>query len=252
MDNAIERIRQANQTRLIQSQDEKRHTEQLESNKETQQVMFDVFRRISDMMSQGDFKIAQLVKALEELESTKLSKTELEVVKSGLSTLEKQIQEVPVDDLKKLPKFLERPDSVKVNNLKDLESLLGNIEKAIGDLDLKVEPPVVNVPKANVVVPAPVVNVPKQDLSPITKSLDAVAKEVKNNKPLKQVTTKQLGSLLDFDFDEYKLKYDEMLEDEDEPRLEATSYYLKGKKVATIKYTYDDDNKLIGGKKVTA
>lgn len=245
---ALERIRQANQQKAQQEQNMQLQREQMQSSTMAQKAIFDAFRVVTDMVSSGEMKTSQVFKLLEQLESEqKASATDVEVIKAGLKTLEKQIREVPVNDLKQLPKFLERPDAVKVSNLEDVKKYFSSLESAIKALKLNVEAPVVNVPEPVVNVPAPVVNVDAPDMRPVQNGLESVTKAVKSIKYPDRIKTEQQNSLINFEFDEYKLIRDEF--EDDDPRLEATVYYLNGKKVARIDYMYDDSGNLKGAKR---
>lgn len=246
---AIERIRLANQQKAQQEQNMSLQREQMQSSAMAQKAIFDAFRVVTDMVSSGEMKTSQVFRILEDLDTKqKASKTQVEVIKSGLKTLESQIKDIPVDDLKQLPKFLERPDAVKINNLKDVKEYFTSLENAIKALKLNVEAPVVNVPEAIVNVPAPIVNVDAPDMKPLQNGLDSVTKAVKSIKYPDRMKTEQQNSLINFEFDEYKLIRDEF--EEDDPRVEATVYYLNGKKVARINYKYDDSGNLRGAKRV--
>lgn len=246
---ALERIRQANQTKVARQQLEKQHSEQMSANAAVQSAIFNSFQMMADMFKDGQTKMSDLFRIVEQLDQSKLNANEAEVIKAGLKTLEKQIKDVPVDDLKQLPKFLERPDTIKVSNLTDIKQYFASLESAIKALKLNVEAPVVNVPEPVVNVPAPVVNVDAPNLNPIEKGLESVTKAVKANKLPERIKTEQQNSLINFEFDEWRGVTDEF-DDGENPRYEATIYYSKGKKVARINYKYDDNGNLVGAKRV--
>ncbi len=249
MDDRIRAIREANQARAASQQFNRQHQEQMGANSAVQSAIFNSFQMMADMFKDGQTKMSDIFRVVEELEKSKLSTSEAEVIKAGLKTLEKQIKDVPVDDLKQLPKFLERPDTMKVSNLSDVKQYFSSLESAIKALKLNVEAPVVNVPEPVVNVPAPVVNVDAPDLNPIQKGLESVTKAVKANKMPERIKTEQQNSLINFEFDEWRGVTDEF-DDGENPRHEATIYYSKGKKVARINYKYDDNGNLVGAKRV--
>lgn len=247
----IQRIKEANQNRAKQEQDKKLTTELVQSNSFNQKVIFDAFQSMVEALNGEKTKaeaISQIFKALEANdEKFKTSQSDMELLKSGLATLRQQLEEIPTDDLKKIPKFLEQRESVKVSNLDEVKDLLESLVEAVNNQELNVEAPVVNVEKPVVNVPAPVVNVDAPNLDPIKTELKEVTKAVKANKPSDVVKTEQMNTLISEKFDQFKLKYDEF--DEESEKIEAIVYYYKGKKVAQINYSYDDNGNLIGGKK---
>ena len=250
MNNTIDRIRQANQQRTQNEESNKLAREQVQSNTAVQSAIFDAFRLVTDMVSNGQMKTSQIFRIIEELDGKfDVSKTQLEVLKAGLSTLEEQLKDLPLDDMKKLPKFLERPDSMKIKNLDDLGKFFTSLEKSIKSMKLDVKAPVVNVPEAVVHVPAPVVNVDAPDMTPVSKGLQDVTKAVKANKHPDVVKTEQTNTLISEKFDSFKIVYDDDFDDSDDPDIEAIKYYMGKKLVATIKYEYKD-GQLMGGRKV--
>lgn len=253
---SLERIRQANQDKAKQAQEDQRIKELVSSNAHIQKTIFEAFQTMADAVKGDTSKseaISQIFKLLEALDDKRrVSETEVAALKEGLKTLEKELKDIPTGDLKNIPKFLQSKDKIQVTNLKELKDSFDDIIEAIKAQKLEVKPTDVTVKAPSpVVVPAPVVKVDAPDLRPLETSIDKITKAVKDKKYPETIKNKQLGSLLDFDFDEYKLQYDDFMEDED-PRLEATVYYLKGKKVATLKYSYNSDGQLTGGKKVMA
>lgn len=252
MEDSLSRLRQLNQQKSEQELSKKRHTEQVNSNAAMQRAIFSAFQSMTEALNGEKTKaeaISQIFRVLEQLdEKHKASEVDVQMLKAGLSTLEKELQEIPTDDLKKIPKFLERPDTMKVSNLKDIKEYFTDVTKAIKALKLNVEAPVVQAPKP-VVVPAPKVDVEAPDLTPLTTSMDGVKKAVEKNKPLKLVKTEQMNTLIPEKFDEWKITYNTMDEDADDPEIDYITYYNKSKKVAKIKYSYKNGN-LIGGKRV--
>lgn len=252
MNDTLQRIRQTNQQRIKDALEEQRSSKAAETNAFNQRVIFDAFQAMVDALNGEKTKseaISQIFKALEENEEKfKNSQTDIQLLKSGLETLRGQLEEVPTDDLKKIPKFLEQRESVKVSNLSELKVSLESVLEAIKKQKLHVEAPVVNVPEAVVNVPTPVVNVDAPDLSPLSSGLEKVTKAVKANKQPDIVKTENTNTLITEKFDQFKLVYDEF--DEGSDKVEAIVYYNKGKKVARINYTYDDSGNLTGGKKV--
>jgi len=253
MSDIIERIKSANQERSRSEMENKHRSEQQQSNTFNQKVIFDAFQSMVQALEGDTTKaqaIGQIFKALESHEDEfKTNKNDLHVLRSGLDTLQKQLETIPVNDLKQIPKFLQQRDTVKVSNLDELKGPMSDVLKAIKGQKLHVEAPKVEVKSPVVNVPAPVVNVEKTDLSPIKKGLEEVTKAVKNNKVPDSIKTEQTNTLICEKFDQFKLVYDDFDTDDEDPRVEAIIYYNKGKKVARINYTYDNSDNLIGGKK---
>lgn len=157
----------------------------------------------------------------------------------------KNTNKVDVSELTKVVNtFLEEAKELKQgitvdvpDNTKDLEALkkeLANIYKAIKAQKLTAE--------------APVVNVPETDLSPI-KDVEKAVKKVELGRVVDNAQeVSQVNALITKRFDEYRIKYNSL--DDDDPRVESITYYLKNKKVAQLKYKYDSDGNLTGGKRV--
>lgn len=180
---------------------------------------------------------------------------ELQTLDAAFNELHRQLQEVPIDDLKQLPKFLQERSDVKVTNLEGIESTLDAVLKAVKALKLHVDAPNVDVKAPNVHVDAPQVHVPAVDLSGVERAVESLRTEItglKQPKPEYEhgaMKTHQVNSLITEPFDEYKMQYDDFDEDTIEPRLESISYWNNGKKVATLKLSYDSDGNLTGAKK---
>lgn len=254
---SIEQLREANNRRSEDEAKNRKHQEQLDTSKSLESTLFQGFQSLVSVLEGENSKaeaIGLIVTMLDKLEKSGTdNKTDIGVIKSGLKTLEEQIGAIPTDSLKKIPKFLEQREDVKVTNFADLKEWFGNIEKAIKQLKLDVKAPVVNVEAPKVSVPTPIVNVPEMSLKPLESAISEVTKAVKASKPeLKDgaIKTYSAQGLINEPFDEYKLVYKSTLDDDAEPVITAITYWNSGKKVATLKYTYDREGNLTGGKRV--
>jgi hypothetical protein len=249
-------IREANALRATQAQEQSVHKEQLDSSAAMRSMLFQSFNGLIDAIKDNGNKgeaIAMIVKALDELQKGHNGHdTQLSMVESGLKTLEKQLADIPTGDLKQIPKFLEQRDTVKVSNLTGLESAISSLEKAVKAQKLEVKAPDVNVDAPKVTVPAPVVNVDAPNLSPITDAVKEVKTALNKLKAPDVQRTEQQNTLIHEKFDEYKIKYSHSLDEDDDvnPPIAGIVYLFEGKKVAELKYSYDKEGNLLGGKRV--
>lgn len=173
-----------NRERAAAALEERRHQESSKNNSMMQHAIFESFNALVGAIQGDNTKgeaISLIVSTLDKLDS-KLGdhNTELETVKAGLDTLQKQLKEVPVGDLKQLPKFLQQRETIKVSNLKDLDAAFKSIEQAIKAQNLHVESPKVTVEAPKITTPAPVVNVEAPDLSSLLKPLETLHKTFKS------------------------------------------------------------------------
>ncbi len=181
--NSIDKIRQVNDKKAELETKERQHKEQLDRSASLESVLFNSFQSLVTVLEGNGDKaeaIAMVVRALDKLDKEGSdNKTELATVKAGLTELEQQLKDVPIDSLKQIPKFLQQRDVIKVTNLSELDKGFAQIEKAIKNMELTVEAPQVSVKAPNVNVPAPIVNVPGTDLKPLQTAMLDVVKAVK-------------------------------------------------------------------------
>jgi hypothetical protein len=250
---SLDKIRQVNDKKADSDLQLKLHKEQLDSSDSLQRILFDSFNSLVSVLEGNGTKgeaIGLIVNALEKLDKDiGANKTETALIKSGLSTLEEQLKDIPTGELKQIPKFLEQRETVKVSNLDGLESALKGLETAIKAQKLSVKSPDVNVQAPEVHVPAPVVNVPAMDLEPLQTLISEVKTVLTKLKSPSVQKTEQQNTLISEKFDEYKVVYAGKFDDDEDTRVSATQYFLAGKKVATLKYSYDKEGNLTGVKK---
>lgn len=257
MTDSIDRIRQANAAKAEAEAKDRKHHEQVASSKSLESTLFQGFQSLVSVLEGGNTKgeaISLIVEMLDTLkDSNKDNHTDIKLIQSGLKTLEEQLSTIPTDSLKKIPKFLEQRDTIKVTNFKELEDGFTKIEEAVKSIKLDLKAPVVKVDTPVVNVPAPIVNVAEPNLEPLQGALREVTKAVKANKPeLKDgaIKTYSAQGLINQEFDEYRLVYKSTLVDGAEPVISGITYWNAGKKVATLKYTYDSEGNLTGGKRL--
>jgi chromosome segregation ATPase len=256
MNDSLERIRQHNLQKAENEAKDRQHQEQVQASKSLEKVLFQSFQSLVTVLEGDKTKgqaIALIADALDELKDQHSdSHTEVATIKAGLEELEKQIKDIPSDSLKKLPKFLQARETIKVTNLHDLDKGFESVEKAIKAMKLHVAAPEVKVDAPIVNVPETVVNVPEVDLMPLQATMQDVIKAIKTLKPKLEdgaTETKPVNVLVSERFDEYRLVYD-TFDDTGSPQIEAINYFLKNKRVARVEYKYNDDGLLLGGKKV--
>lgn len=165
---------------------------------------------------------------------------------TDLSPITELMQGV-LDETKKLPKELPKAEKQQfidyTKRFETLEKTIKAVEEAVKGQQTTVEAPVIN-------IPAPKVNVSPPDLKPLQTLLKEAVGAIKDNKmPLigDSIKTHQMNVLVNEQFDEWKILYDEF--DEDNAMPVATNYYFKGKKVASLTYSYDDQGRPVGAKK---
>lgn len=173
----------------------------------------------------------------------------IEGSKVDISPLLKEVKSLD-DTLKKLPKQMptfEQKEAVEVSNLDTLSKKFESIEKAIKalklkspDVDVAVDLDPLKIELQNILVA--VKSTPK--LSPMfTRGKKEASFDIKED----QLNIVQTNQFIHEKFDEYKLLYEDFLGDED--RVTGIKYFLKGKVVAHVEYTYDS-GRLTGAKKV--
>lgn len=258
-EDTIARIRRNNQMKASQDLDKQRHQEQTNSNAHMQRAIFESFQALVGALNGDQTKaeaLSRIFKTLEDLGGkAKNTDTDLALLKSGLTTLEKELRAIPADDLKQLPKFLQQREKIKVTNLDELQEGFTKVVEAIHSMNLSVEAPVVNIDAPVVNVPETVVNVPEFDIKPLKDAMLGVVEAIKStqmkldNGALK---TRAVNTLVHETFDEYRLHYDAFDDESEHPRIEAISYYLAGKTVARVTYAYNKAGQLIGGKRAKA
>ena len=258
---SIQRIKQINQENADKALSSGRHEQSLNQLQQVQDTIVqaaviileyldgkttktEVLNQISSVSTPDVDNVVEAVNSL----GTKIDENKLD-----LSPLKEDFKALN-DTLKSLPEKLPKPDKplseITISNLKEMDTQ--SIVDAIEALDLNVE--------------APQVNVEKPDLKPIKDTFLKVIKAVndieipKPESPYSEkgksvkvkledgaIPTHQKNLLINEKFDEYKLIYDDF--DEDNETIQAIQYFNKGKKVATLKYKYDNKGRLISGKR---
>lgn len=248
----IARIRKINEEKAAEQQSSNRHAELVTSVQRTQEVIAQSFQILVDYLDQkvgktevvnqlkevgtpDALKVADAVDSLHETIKSR-EKTDLTEITAVMRELLVQTKQIP----KELPEQKEAKVIDYTKQMKALLDAVSDVQKAVQKQKLVAEAPVVK--PADVHVKAP-------DLKPLQGSMDKVIKAVEKNKPLDDISTTQKNSLITEEFDEYKLVYDDF--EDEEPRVDAIQYYFKGKKVARVNYTYNDDGMLVGAKKVS-
>lgn len=200
-ENSLDKIRQLNVKKAETELKNTQHKEKLASAASLEHVLFESFQSLVAVLEGNGKKgeaIGLIVTALDKLDkASDLNKADVQLVKSGLTELEKQLKEIPTGDLKQIPKFLQQREVIKVSNLSEMDAGFKLVEAAIKSMKLDVKAPVVNVDAPKLNVPAPVVNVPKTDLKPLQTSMLDVIKAIKAIKPSNFTTdNKEVESLL--------------------------------------------------------
>jgi antitoxin component YwqK of YwqJK toxin-antitoxin module len=252
--NPIERIAQVNQANAQQELSTKRHAQEQLNSVQLQETILKSFQALVKYL-EGNISKTQVVNQLEKIgtpdvyevvdavsslhETIKTHEnTDLSEITSVMKQMLEETKKIPKSEIK-IPEHKEKD---YVAQFKSLTDAVKAVEKQVKAQKLVAEAPVVN-------VPAPKVNVEAPDLTPIEKGLKDVSKAVKANKTPDVVKTEQINTLINEKFDEYRITWDGLEEDDDDQKIEAITYYLNGKKVARIKYVYNSNGKLIGGKK---
>lgn len=256
MDERADKLRQAREKLALDKATQQRHEDQMQRSDSLQKILFDGFKGIIGAVEDGNDKaaiITLIVQTLDKLDKqTGDNKTDLEVMKTGLKTLEKQIADVPTGSLKQLPKFLERPDKITIQNFGDIENYFQELKEAIEAKELVVPAPKVVVKPTDVKVPAPQVHVDAPDLSGVASSINTMSELLKKLK-LGNVTgdgameVYHTNTFINEKYDEYRIAYDDF--DEGSDQIESISYYLAGKMVAKVSFKYDRRGNVTGVKR---
>jgi hypothetical protein len=188
MDNdSLDKIRQANEKKAQVQLDQSRHEEEMQHARSLESILFQSFQSLVSVLEGNGEKgeaIGLIVNALDKLDkASDLNKNDVLLVKQGLTELEKQLKDIPVGDLKQIPKFLQQREVIKVSNLSEMDKGFKLVEAAIKSLKLDVKAPVVRVDAPQITTPTPVVNVPKTDLEPLKTTMLDVVKAVRAIKP---------------------------------------------------------------------
>lgn len=139
-----------------------------------------------------------------------------------------------------LEKDTKKTETVAVSNLSELSKQFSSLEKAVKAINVT--------PNIDVKTPAPNVTVEAPDLSPI-QSLLTELKTVLQASNLSTESSEQTNVLVDEKYDSYKIEYGGFGDEADSNPV-ATRYFLDGKQVAKVEFSYNDAGNLTGAKKV--
>lgn len=186
----LDKIREINAKKSEVETKDKQHKERLASSASLEHVLFESFQSLVSVIEGSGKKgeaIGLIVNALDKLDkASELNKSDVSLVKAGLTELEKQLKDIPADSLKQLPKFLQQREVIKVTNLDELDKGFKQVESAIKGMKLDVQAPKVTVKASDVKMPAPIVNIPETDLKPLQGSMLDLLKAIKGIKIPKQ------------------------------------------------------------------
>jgi hypothetical protein len=253
MDLDLSKLAAINQQQQKDAIAEQRHAENQQVLKGTQES---VYKSIDNLIKYLDNRVSKtqvvnqlreigtpdalkVVDAVDQLHAT--LKTHKNTDLTEITSVMKQV----LDEAKKIPKELPKEKEQKFIDYSKyftgLEKAMKSLEKAVKDQKLVAEAPIVNV--------EPKVEVQKPDLKPLQDELREVVKSVKDNKPFEKVKAEQINTLIREEFDEYRITWDGLDDDDPDQKPESTTYYLKGKQVAKLVYKYNSNGKLVGVKK---
>jgi hypothetical protein len=247
----IQRIRQNNAQKTVNTFEDRKHQQLLLSDMNTQETILKAFQALVEYMGKTTTK-TELVNQLESIGTpdalevrdavNDLHETLKTHENTDLSEITKVMKSV-LEEAKKIPKevaTLEVPSEMTVKNMPDHTADFKDLLEAVKAIKLVAEAPVVN-------VDAPQINI-GGELKPL---LDKMTEHIeKSGKAMVTQVNKPVG-LINVNYDEYKIVYTTNDFDEDEEIVVSSiKYFLKSKLVATLKYVYDKKGNLIGGKRV--
>ena len=198
---------------------------------------------VNQLQSISTPDVEYVVKALNVLDDTLKTheNTDLTEITQVMREVLAEAKAIPKDH-----KDVVIPDTVSVSNQVDNTKELNALLKAIQAIKLVAEAPVVN-------VPAPVVHA-EPDLSSLLDKMTESIKVIKKGQADVEdgaMRVHETGGLITEKFDEYKIVYKVDDFDEDaEAVVSKIKYLLDSKVVATLKYSYDKQGNLTGGKKL--
>jgi len=162
---------------------------------------------------------------------------DVDKVVAAVKALDTTIKSTQAVDTSKLEKALQSLslDSVRVTNLSDLDKRLDAVTKAVKGIKFN--------PVIDVKTPEAKVTVQQEGLEPLQAAMLEVVQAVRD---IDIPAAEPVSAFVDEKFDEYKIEYF----DEDDERPIATHYFLDGKKVATVAFSYNGAGNLVGAKKV--
>lgn len=129
-------------------------------------------------------------------------------------------------------------EKVTVTNLSDLDKRLDAITQAVKGIKFD--------PIIDVKAPEARVTVKSESFAPLQAAMLEVVQAIKEIEMPEAPESEPINAFISEKFDEYRIEF---FDDNDDMPL-ATHYYLEGKKVATVKYSYNRAGNLVGAKKV--
>lgn len=251
----LTKLRDINATQAVEALESTRHQELLAHDDNVAQTVLTTTIALIQFLEQQIAKIEVVnpvtsvstpdvdgvIKALEVVNRTIAEQPQSDF--SDLTTLLGQV----VTELQSIPKEQPQitiPDTVTIANPVDNSKQLKDIHTAVKAIKLTAEAPVVNVPETNVHVEAP-------DLKPLETASKELETTIKlGQEEMREVAAKSASGLITEKFDEYKIVYAGKFDDEEETQISGINYLLNGKQVVKLRYTYDKDGNLLGGKRV--
>lgn len=189
--------------------------------------------------------VEHIVRALQVLDQTirNTPQTDLSGVTQLMQELVNEAKAIP----KELPEAPEKEEQVDyTKQLNGLADAIKAVEKVVKAQKLVAEAPIVNVPETKVHVDAP-------NLEPIRKAIADLLKVTQKGQAKvvdEALQTHDVTGIIHERFDEYRVLYAAKFDDSEDTVIKGIDYFLKNKKVASLKYTYDKEGNLVSGKRV--
>lgn len=253
-------LRLINEANAEKALSDERHQDLLISSTQVQDTILSAVSSLITYL-EGHITKTQVINQLESIETP-----DVKYVVEALQLVDKSVRDNKPDnselvalmqsmvkELSTLPREVptfEQKDSVSVSNLATLEKGIESLQKAVNGLDLSVEAPDVH-------VEAPDLTSIKDAMGKVEKAIKAIPKPTEPEKVFSGIVDLVDGSvpivqsnlIIEEKYDDFKIDYDDEM-DEDNETVVGVRYYYNKKKVAELRFEYNQNGNIRRGYKV--